>query len=312
MTVIVTLTPNPTIDVSTSIDQVVPFRKLRCAAERRDPGGGGINVARVIKRLGGDVVAVYPSGGAVGQVLHRLAEDAGIAGPFLPVAQETRENFTVTESGSGQQFRFVLPGPRLEEAEWRQCLDALAAVATRLRYVVASGSLPPGVPEDFYLQAARIAKDRGAAFVLDTSGAPLRRALDEGVHLIKPNLREFCELFGRPLADRESWIAAARSLIAAGRTEMVALSLGNRGALLVTPDRAWYASALSVPVVSVIGAGDSFLAGMMISLVNGEGLENALRRGVAAGSAALLASGTGLCARADVERLFSGVAIEAA
>lgn len=310
MTDIATFTPNPAIDISTSVDRVVPVRKLRCARQQRDPGGGGINVARVIKRLGGEVTAVYPSGGTTGQLLRRLVEREGIYGPALQLAEETREDFTVTELSSKQQFRFVLPGPTLDEREWRTCLDTLSAMKPPPRYLVASGSLPPGAPGDFYARASRIAKNWGARMVLDTSGAPLAAALEEGVHLIKPNLRELSELVGTALSDRTSQIEAGRRLLTTGRTDIIALTLGHRGALLITRDQAWYAPALPIVPVSAVGAGDSFLGGMVHGLAAGQSLENAFRSGVAAGSAALLSPGTGLCQPHDVIRLTSLVTIE--
>jgi 6-phosphofructokinase 2 len=176
--------------------------------------------------------------------------------------------------------------------------------------VVGSGSLPPGVPNDFYAQAAAIAAGFGAKFILDTSGAPLAAALEHRVHLIKPNLRELCELAGAALADQRDWIAAARRLIDAGKVEMVALSLGHLGALLVTRDRALRAQALPIKPVSAVGAGDSFLGAIVFSLARGDNLADAFRLGVAAGSAALIHEGTELCQKADVNRLAQQVRME--
>ena len=153
---IVTLTMNPAIDVSTSVEEIAPYRKLRCTDIRRDPGGGGINVARVVRRFGADVTAIYPAGGTMGQLLRQLVDKDGIASHTIPVAEDTREDFTAYERKSGQEFRFVLPGPQLEAAEWMACLDAVAE-APEPSFLVISGSLPPGVPDDFYVRAARIA-----------------------------------------------------------------------------------------------------------------------------------------------------------
>jgi 6-phosphofructokinase 2 len=149
MALIVTLTPNPAIDISTSVDEVVPVRKLRCEAARRDPGGGGINVARVVQRLGAEVTAIYPAGGCTGELLRRLVKREGVQSLAIPVAEETRESFTALDQKSGEQYRFVLPGAPLSEAEWCACLDALEAVDPLPPFVVCSGSLPPGVPDDF-------------------------------------------------------------------------------------------------------------------------------------------------------------------
>ena len=170
--------------------------KLRGKTQRRDPGGGGINVARVIRRLGGDARAIYPVGGAIGKLLRQLLDQEGVASHTWTIAGETRENFFVDEISAGKQYRFILPGPRLHESEWKECLKLVSALEPFPRYLVASGSLPDGVPEDFYAQVARIAKQRGARFVLDTSGPALAAAVAEGVDLIKPNLREMRELTG--------------------------------------------------------------------------------------------------------------------
>jgi 6-phosphofructokinase 2 len=310
MAEIVTFTPNPAIDVSTSVDRVVPTHKLRCSPQQRDPGGGGINVARVVKRLGGDVMAVYPCGGETGALLRHLVEREGIRGPTVNVSEQTREDFTVTETRTGQQYRFVQPGPQLSESEWRACFDAFAQVQPPPRFVVASGSLPPGVPDDFYARASRKAKEWGARFLLDTSGPALARAIEEGVYLVKPNLRELSELVGDRLGLIDSCIQAARRLIDKGSAEIVALTLGHRGALLIAAREAWRAAPLPITPVSAVGAGDSFLGGFVYGLARGESLEECFRTGIAAASATLLNPGTGLCRVEDVVRLRPQVVIE--
>jgi 6-phosphofructokinase 2 len=307
LTQIITVTPNPAIDVSTSVGKLAPFTKLRCAAPRHDPGGGGINVARVITRLGGAVAAVYPAGGVAGQRLRHLMDQEGVKSLAIPTAEEIREDFTVFEEATKQQYRFVLPGARLAETEWRECLNVLATTTPRPTFIVASGSLPPGVPEDFFARVARAAKQIGAKVILDTSGPALTAALEEGVYLIKPNLREFRELTGVAAADDAALIEAARSLIARKFAVLVALTMGPQGALLISADEAWRADGLAIEPASVVGAGDSFLGAMVWSLANNGDLGRALRCGVAGGSAALLRPGTDLCWPEDVERLAPSV-----
>ena len=231
---IVTLTINPAIDIFVNVGHVEPTRKLRCSPPKRDPGGGGINVARVAHRLGGNVAAIYPIGGAIGKLLHRLVEREGIDSLVTPSHVETRENFTAYEVDSGNQYRFVLPGSALHRAEWEACLDKLVTLKEKPKFVVASGSVPPGVPDDFFARVVREGKRLGAKTVIDTSGAALAAALDEGVTLIKPNLAELSEFAGAALNSDADRIGACCKLIVNGRTQAVALTLGEQGALLVT------------------------------------------------------------------------------
>ncbi len=310
MVSIVTLTPNPAIDLSTAIDRVIPTVKLRCAAQRRDPGGGGINVARVIKRFGGDVEAIFTAGGFTGQLLRRLVDDEGITNRVIQAEAETREDFYVSELSTQFQYRFILPGQPLRESEWQQCLSTLAASSPPPQFVVGSGSLPPGVPHDFYARAGAIAQSLGAKFCLDTSGPPLAAAIEQGVYLIKPNLREMSELIGVELETESAWLFKARALLDQGKVEIVALSLGHLGALIVTRNQALRARALTVKPVSAVGAGDSFLGALVFGLASGANFDAALRLSMAAGAAALMNQGTELCHSNDVYRLSAEVQIE--
>ena len=310
MASIVTLTPNPAIDLSTTIDRVVPTIKLRCTAQRRDPGGGGINVARVIKRFGGDVEAIFTAGGFTGQLLRHLVDDEGITHRIIQAEAETREDFYVSELSTQLQYRFILPGQPLRESEWQQCLSALAASSPPPDFVVGSGSLPPGVPHDFYARAAAIAQSFGAKFCLDTSGPPLAVAIEQGLYLIKPNLREMSELVGANLESESDWLFKARALLDKGKVEVIALSLGHIGALIATRDQAFQARALAVKPISAVGAGDSFLGALVFSLAKGANLDDALRLSMAAGAAALINQGTELCHTTDVYRLSAEVQIE--
>lgn len=306
---IVTLTANPSIDVSTSVERVEPVRKLRCSAGRRHAGGGGVNVARVARRLGASVRAVYPVGGPVGQLLRRLVDAEGLDSATVEIEGDTREDFTVVETRSGEEFRFVLPGPQLRESEWMGCLAALAALDPP-DFVCASGSLPPGAPDDFYARAAAIAAGWKAPMALDASGQGLKAALAQPVHLIKPNLRELRDLTGAALEDRPAQVAACRDLLARSPLEVVALTLGSDGALLVTRDQVLRAASLPIVPASTVGAGDSFLGAMVWALASNLPLETAFRYGVAAGAGALRAPGTELCHADDVRRLVGQVVVE--
>jgi 6-phosphofructokinase 2 len=234
-----------------------------------------------------------------------------MVGLITPIAEETREDITVLERLTGRQYRFVLPGPQLTEPEWRACLDAFTSLDQRVRFVIGSGSLPPGVPDEFYGLVAQRLKQAGRKFIVDTSGAPLKTALEVGVYLIKPSLREFRALMDQSLDSHSELIAACRSLVQSGPVEIVALTLGEQGALLVTHDQVLGAPALPIKPVSVVGAGDSFLGAMIWSLASGHSLPTSFRYGMAAGSAALLEPGTELCCWENVERLLDSVEIHA-
>lgn len=303
MTHILTVTPSPALDASTTVPTLAPFSKLRCGKMLRDPGGGGVNVARVVQRLGGDVVAIYPAGGSIGQLVTQLLDAEGVRSLTVPVKNETREDFTVFEESTRKQYRFVLPGEPLAESEWQALIDAVANATPTPDFVVASGSLPPGVPQDFYARLVQAGRAHGARVIVDTSHEALTAALDGGgIYLIKPSMSEFRTLTGVAAdADEATLIEAGRALIRRGAVELVALSMGPKGALLIARDRAWSADALEVSPASVVGAGDSLVGAMVSRLVEGASLEEALRFGVAAGTAALLNPGTSLCRRADIE-----------
>ncbi len=308
---IATVTINPAVDVSTSVERIVPVAKLRGTSQRRDPGGGGINVARVMKRLGGrGVRAIYPVGGATGDLLCRLLGEEGVDGQTFQIAGETREDFFVHELSTDLQYRFILPGPTLREGEWSECLRLVASLDPFPRFVVASGSLPGGVPDDLYARMAALTKRRGSQIMLDTSGPALASAAAEGVDLIKPNLREMRELTGTDPQDVSEWVAAARRIVEMRQASIVALTMGHLGAALVTRDRIWRARPLPIVPLSAVGAGDSFLGALVVRLASGTDLGDAFRYAMAAGAAALLNPGTELCRTADVERLAEQVVME--
>jgi len=301
---IVTLCMNPALDITTSTESVRPTDKLRCAAARYDPGGGGINVAHVADVLGARSAAVFPAGGLAGELVNNLLVAEGLAVHRIPIGGATRESVTVNELSTERQYRFVLPGPELTVAEQTECLLQLRRAAAHASIVVASGSLPPGVPEDFYQQVANVCADINTMFLLDTSGAGLRN-VTAGVFLLKPSLRELRECVERELTTEAEQIGAARELIDRGAAECVLVSLGAHGALLVTRDRAQRFAPVSVPPGSGVGAGDAMVAGVAVGLTRGWPLTEAVRLGIAAGAATLLTPGTAPCTREDTERLFA-------
>jgi len=263
---IVTLTVNPSIDGSAQTDVVRPIRKIRTSGEHYDPGGGGINVARVVQELGGASFAIYLAGGVTGAVLDDLLTSAGIAHRRVPIEDHTRISHAVYERSSGLEYRFVPEGPLVRDAEWQAGLAALEDLDCD--YLVASGSLARGVPNDFYARVLEIASRKGAKLVLDTSGEALRVALDRGgVHLVKPSRGEFEAFVGRPLSTPSALEEAARRVARSGAVEFLAVTLGRDGAVLATRGgELLRLAAPEVPVKSAVGAGDSFVAAMTVGL----------------------------------------------
>ena len=302
---IVTLTMNPSLDIAAETERIIPSEKLRCRTPRYDAGGGGVNVARAIKMLGGDALAIFPAGGPSGGTIMERLNNEAVRYRAVPIAGLTRECIHIDERSSGLQFRFVTPGPVLTAAEQDLCLDQIASLDPAPQYLVASGSLPLGVPDDFYARVVRLAKNMGSRIILDTSGDGLRQA-GRGAFLIKPSLEELRELSGRPVDSNDEQQDAARSLIDEGRCEIVVLSLGGKGALLVTADAYRRFAPIDVAVRSTVGAGDSMVAGIVLSLARGLGIEDAVRFGIAAAAAALMHPGTQLCRREDAERFYVG------
>ena len=301
---IVTLTMNPALDIATATDRVVPAHKLRCAAPRYDPGGGGINVARGVHALGGGAIAIFPAGGAAGEMIRHLLEQEGVAHHPIAIAGFTRESLAVDERETGRQYRFILPGPEISERDQERCLDELSLLAPKADFIVASGSLPLGVSGDFYARVTELAKTLGKRLILDTSGSALKKA-GGGIYLLKPSLRELEDLSGREIRSEGDQERAARQIVERGRSEVVVLSLGAEGALLATADGCERFAAIPVETArSTVGAGDSMLAGIVLGLSRGLPLHEAVRFGMAAGAAALFGVGTELCRRADVERLY--------
>lgn len=298
---VVTLTLNPALDKSTHVEQLVPEQKLRCAALQMDAGGGGINVSKGIRKLGGESMAVFPVGGANGRMLCDLLKAGGIAIAPLETNGETRENFSVVESSTNAQYRFTLPGSELSIQDAEACLRLVAA--QKPEYWVVSGSLPPGLSPDFMEYVAAFAKEIGTRLLLDTSGAALQAAADEGLYLLKPNLGELSALVGVETLELDQVDDAAMEIIKRGHCEVVVVSLGPQGALLATREGFEHIPAPMVKKQTTVGAGDSMVAGMVWALGEGMSPRDMAQMGVACGSAATMNSGTQLFNPDDAWRL---------
>lgn len=302
---IVTLTLNPALDKSSSVERLVPEQKMRCAPLQLDAGGGGINVSKGIRKLGGKSTAVFPSGGATGLRLQSILQEADVDIRAHTVPGETRENFSVTETSTNLQYRFTMPGLELTEKQ----AEALLSIVAQLHpdYLVASGSLPPGLPETYYENVAAFAKRINARFILDTSGAALAAAADEGLYLLKPNLVELSALVGVKKLEMNQVDDAALEIIRQGKCEVVVVSLGPQGALLVTREGFEHIPAPTAEKRSTVGAGDSMVAGMVWALSEGKSFRDMAQIGVACGTAATMNPGTELFHAADVERLLAWI-----
>lgn len=302
MPAIVTVTFSPCIDKSTTVTRLVPDVKLKCAAPVLEPGGGGINVARAIKKLGGDALAIYPAGGYTGKFFTALLQGEAISTMVIETSNETRENIIVLEESTNRQYRLGMPGTMLTANEWPEILAKLESIKD-VEFIVASGSLPPGVPNDIFARIAAIAKKNNAKLVADTSGKALQQAVDGGAFLIKPNLGELSLLAGKEYLQKEEVADAARLLLKDNECQAVVVSMGGEGALLVTGD---YATRFVPPPVerkSTVGAGDSMVAGIVFALSKGKNLADSVKYGVACGTAATMNSGTELCHKKDAETI---------
>lgn len=299
---IVTVTINPALDKSTHFKGLVPEQKIRCDEPRFDAGGGGINVSKAISKLGGNSLAVFTSGGPSGKMLEELVRKDAIEYKAIEIGTWTRESFVAVDDNTNSQYRFGFTGGRISELEEKNVLDAIAN--EKPKFLVASGSLNEGLSSDFYQKIAKIAKSSNSKLIVDTSGEALEKVLEIGAYLIKPNVGELAKLVGVESLEMEEVNDAAKKIIAKGGAEIVVVSLGPQGAVLVTQDLFECIPAPTVSKKSTVGAGDSMVGGMVWALSQNKPLEEVIRWGVACGSAATMNEGTQLFKRSDVNRLF--------
>jgi 6-phosphofructokinase 2 len=300
---IATLTMNPALDVHATAPSVRPTHKIRTSGERMDPGGGGINVARVLRELGADVVADVLVGGATGVLLEELLTESGMHWKALPIRGRTRISMNVLDQASGLEYRFVPEGPLVSAEEWGAALQVIER--SKAEWLVASGSLPRGVPCDFYARCCTIARRRGQKFVLDTSGPGLRAAaVAGGAELLKMSLGELESLAGNALQDITLQEREINRLLRAGAARRIAVSLGADGAIVASETDFVRLPALPVEARGAVGAGDSFLAGLVLGLARGWTERDSLGLALAAGAAAVTTVGTAQVKRDEVEALF--------
>jgi 6-phosphofructokinase 2 len=302
---IMTLTVNPSVDIVWEVEEMAPNRKIRSSRGMTYPGGGGINVSRCISLLGGESWALITRGGLTGTLLTELLDEIGVSRRVVKIAGHTRLCGIVYERSTGLEYRVTPPGPELTESEWQACLDLVKQM--KVEYVVATGSLARGVPDDFYARVAAAVKERGAKLILDTSGQALQEALQEGVYLVKPSQSELEKLLGKRAFTHEQQEELARQIVDEGKAEIVALTLGEDGAVLVWKDGVLRLASPEVEVKSAVGAGDTFVGALTHGLSQGRTPQDAFTLAVAAGAAAVMTPGTELCHKEDVDRLYAGM-----
>lgn len=303
MAKILTVTVNPALDIYSRVEKVEPDKKMRCESPKMDPGGGGVNVARVITRLGGSTKALYTRGGHTGRIYSDLLDEESVNQDPLDIKKSMRQNLAVNETDGGDLYRFGFPGAELEENEYDSFLEKIKSEKDA-EFIVASGSLPPGAPEDYYAQIAEIASDNNQKFVLDTSGKALTAILEKGAFLLKPNREELEDLTGEKAENREEQKRLLKKVLEKYPVENIVLSLGAEGAILATTEKAEHLPAPKVDAESSIGAGDSMVAGIVCSLSQGNDIRKAVMYGLACGSATIKSPGTELLKKEDAEELY--------
>lgn len=305
---VITLTFSPCIDKSSSVPSLIPEKKLHCAKPVLEPGGGGVNVSRVLMRFGTDTAALYPEGSYSGKFFTQMLMAEKIPVITVPAVNPTRENLVVLETSSQKQYRFGMPATELLEQEWEALLQKVKEMEG-MEYLVASGSLPEGMPDNIFGTLSGICRTKGVRLVIDASGPSLKAALKEGVFMAKPNLGELAALTGKDTLDDAQVYSIARELVHEGACEVIVVSMGSGGAIIADQKQIFRGVAPVVRSVSTVGAGDSMVAGIVHALRREYNLQKALAFGIACGTAATLRPGTDLCRKQDVDRILPDVII---
>lgn len=301
---VITITFSPCIDTSTTVKILAPEKKLKCSNLKSEPGGGGINIARLLNKFGMEAIAVFPSGGCNGKFFNMLLEKQNVPSIIINAQHETRQNFVIGDESTGRQFRFNMPACKLSEKEYKACLKAVEKIKD-IDYVIVSGSLPESVPVTILRRLALLSGKKGAKFIIDTSGPALKSVLRTKLYMLNPNLSELAYLSNKKTIPVSQAEKAAKKILSLGYCELIVVSMGSKGALLVNRTESYRVRSPKVVVKSTIGAGDSMVAGMVYALGKGYGLEKSLRFGVACGTAATMNKGTALCSKKDAETLFT-------
>ncbi len=306
---IVTLTPNPAVDQTIWIDRLNQATVTRYRQWELDPAGKGINVSRMVHRLGRPTMAFGFLAGEIGLLVKGALEREGVPHHFVHVPGNTRIDIVVVDETLGDETAFLGPGPHVGRDDLALLERALDFWLQSGRVLVLAGSLPPGLPQDAYAEFIRRSRARGVRTVLNTSGEALRLGLRAQPDLVKVTLAEAEELFGWPLPDAGAVVRAARELLNRG-VQTAVVTMGPRGAIGVHGERVWWAVPPTHLRRSKVGAGDSLVAGLAVSLARGEDLVAGLRLGSAAAGATAMAPGTALGSTETVMDLLPHVQVE--
>jgi len=298
---IYTITLNPALDRTLWIQKVRDDVSNRILEEKSFAGGKSVDVSKVLKNLGVDNIALGFVGGFAGRELEGRLLNEGIETDFVRVSGETRTNIIIHETGTGKQLAFNARGPEIKPDELMQFIEQLEKLPCG-DVVAIGGSIPLGVSPEIYRKIISLVKKCQAKVVLDVDGEALRQGIKALPNVIKPNIHELSELAGRELKGLDDVVTAARSINQQG-VEIVLVSMGAKGILLVSDDQQYLAVPPNVNVESTIGAGDSSVAGFVFGLVQGKDLKQCLIYAVAAGTATTLRQGTALCQKDDFERI---------
>lgn len=289
---IYTVTLNPALDKTVEIPSLAVDGVNRIAAMRTDPGGKGINVSKVIQKLGGESIAVGILGGNAGSAIRMAVEAMKLKTAFLFIEGETRTNLKVIDPVNHTNTDLNEPGLTVSKEILDRLLEDFLSRIKEGDIVVISGSLPLGAPKDTYAVWVKACKEAGAKVLLDADGELLQKGMEASPYLIKPNHHELSELMGKKLETPQELEKAARRLMKEYGIKKIVVSLGSAGALYITEEETIYAEGLSVPVKSTVGAGDSVVAALAISEEAGWSLEKTVRLSTACGAANVMCSGT--------------------
>jgi 1-phosphofructokinase len=297
---VLTVTLNPAVDKTVTVKQLVVAGLNRIQDVRIDAGGKGINVAKVLRRFEADVQAWGLKAGHQGRVIEEKLREYGITSHFLEAEGQTRTNLKVVDEATMETTELNEPGFAPSEALIAKFVSELREQLPYTGILVLGGSLPPGVPPDFYKRLIEIAKESGVPAILDADGEALAHGIEAAPYAIKPNIHELEALFGETLDTDERLSAAVRKLLGKG-IRVAIVSMGAEGSLIVGADQAIRATPFKITPQSTVGAGDSMVAAMAYCFLRGLSLEETARWTTAAGSVTASKPGTDVCTLAEVQ-----------